>query len=68
MKQLMIIVAVLAVIGYFWMQRSTAPDPATVQHAAVTQMALRDEAKAKQAVAIASTDQTAEFEKQTEGQ
>jgi hypothetical protein len=31
-------------------------------------VALRDEANAKQAVAIASTDQTAEFEKQNEGQ
>lgn len=76
MRRLLIIAAVVAVLAFiisknFNQETEALPTavigeqataPAT-QHAAVTNMALQAEAKAKQAASIAATDSVAEYEK-----
>lgn len=76
MRRLLIIAAVVAVLAFiisknFNQQTEALPtavigEQATapaIQHAAVTNMALQAEAKAKQAASIAATDTVAEYEK-----
>lgn len=78
MRRLVIIVLVIAGLGFLFSKGvHHEPAPATVQnpaavtaipvagpdHAAVTNMALQSEAKARQAAAIAATDPVADYEK-----
>lgn len=76
MRRLLIIAAVVAVLAFIVsknFKQETEALPTTVigeqattpvaEHAAVTNMALQAEAKAKQAASIAATDSVAEYEK-----
>lgn len=76
MRRLLIIAAVVAVLAFIisknFNQETEALPTAVIgeqatasatQHAAVTNMALQAEAKAKQAASIAATDTVAEYEK-----
>lgn len=78
MRRLIIIVFIIAGLGFLFSKNfKQDAAPATVQHpavtsatpvagpdhAAITNMALQAEAKAREAAAVASTDSVAEYEK-----
>lgn len=79
MRRLIIILLIIGGVGFLFSKSfNQQPASATVQnpavttpttpvagpdHAAITNMALQSEAKAKQAAAIAATDPVAEYEK-----
>lgn len=78
MRRLVIIVLIIAGVGFLFSKSFHQDTPATTvqnpavttttsvagpDHAALTNMALQSEAKARQAAAIAATDPVADFEK-----